>query len=269
MKAVAPPVDPLENWNDLRVQLVWAYSGPPGFAHCAVPTSFNSAWLIRQGRVDFVFKGKRTSYRAGHWVFPGVEEGYWQDFSDDARILSVRFLAQWPTGERLFAHPRPLALRDTLAPRLARLGARLAQFVSRTFPGTVLDLVRASSPTPKKYFEMQRLLFGWVLEYSNTMERLGLRPNTISRLDDRVRTAVHLMENRPLSSPLQERDLVQAVGISMAQLHRLFQKNLGTTPAEYWEARRIHAARLSILESGRSMKSIAYELGFGSLSHFS
>ncbi|WP_157895091.1 helix-turn-helix domain-containing protein [Verrucomicrobium sp. GAS474] len=260
--------DPLENWNDLRVQLAWAYSGPTAYPRTTLPTSLVSSWLLSRGEVTLIYGAERKTYGPGAWIFPREGEGR-HDFSDDASLLSVRFGAHWPTGEALFDRSRTICFPAGEAPRLARLGERLARFVSRTFPGTTLDLVRVSSPSPERYFEMQRLLYGWVLEYTLAMKRQGLRPNTIGQLDDRVRRAVHLMENQPLSLPLRERDLSHALGISTGQLNRLFLRDLGTTPADYWERKRSQAAHLAITESNRSMKSIAYDLGFGSLSHFS
>ena len=268
MPLLAPKIDPLENWNDLRVQLIWAYSGATQYPHWIVSPSLTTAWLIRRGEVELTFGGKRTTYGTGLWVFPQVGEGR-QDFSDDARILSVRFNAQWPTGEYLFERSRTLSLPAREVPRLTRMGERLARFVTRTFPGTTLDLGQVSGPSPEKYFEMQRLLYAWVGEYSMAMRRLDLRPNTIGRLDDRVRRALHLMEDQLLSAPLREDGLARSVNLSVAQLNRLFLRDLGTTSAEYWEKKRIEAARLAIIESNRSLKSIAYDLGFGSPSHFS
>lgn len=261
-------LDPLENWNDLRVHLVWAYVGPTQYPHWMLPPSLTTAWLIRRGQVKLTCGTERKTYRAGLWVFPQAGEGR-QDFSDDARILSVRFGAQWPTGEYLFERSRTVSFPMEEAPRLTRMAERLARFVTRTFPGTTLDLGQVGGPSPEKYFEMQRLLYGWVGEYSAAMRRQGLSPNTIGRLDDRVRRAVHLMESQRLSLPLREDDLARATGLSVAQLNRLFLRDLGTTSAEYWERKRTEAARLAIAESSRSMKSIAYDLGFGSLSHFS
>jgi len=261
-------VDPLENWNDLRVHLAWAYEGRPQNAHWVIPVTMISAWLIRRGHVDLTFDGKKKRYKAGSWVFPRMEKGR-QDFSDDAAILSVRFNAQWPTGDYLFDRSRTIAFPVDEAPRLARIGERLVRFVARTFPGTTVYLPLVNAADPDHYFEMQRLLYGWIAEYTSAMKRQGLRPNTIGHLDSRVRHAIHLMESQPLSRPLRERDVAAESGLSVAQLNRLFATSLGYSPAEYREQRRIETARQALLESDRSVKSIAYDIGFSSLPHFS
>jgi len=57
--------------------------------------------------------------------------------------------------------------------------------------------------------------------------------------------------------------LAAQASLSTRQLTRLFQKELGTTPARYVEMVRIDTAR-SALDAGRSVADTAMMAGFGS-----
>lgn len=268
MPASPSSIDPFENWFDFRLQLAWVYDGPVGpyrkHEYLAHPIS---AWLIREGTVKLRFASGKEDYQAGNWVFPRAEDGQ-QEFSQGARILSVRFVAEWPTGEFLYDRSRSRSKPADELSELTRIGERLARYVGGAFPGVTVDFRRMPG-SPQRYFGTQRLLHGWMLAYSAAMEKLGLAPHLIEQLDVRVRDALHLMEMRPLNHPLREKELADSVGLSISQLNKLFMQDLGRSPTEVWEEKRVRMARLALLGTERDIKSIAYSLGFSSLPHFS
>lgn len=267
--APAPePVDPLENWFDFRVQLLWAYDGPlEKWRSCALETDAIAAWLLRKGSVTLTYKGGTEIHGPGRWIFPRAEDG-WQDFSEDTEILSIRFAAEWPTGQSLFDRSRTLSIPAEQLPHMTRIAQRLARLVAVSYPG-VKEELRRMPGTPEKYFELQRLLYGWMLEYTTAMKKQKLDPHVLAQIDSRVRIAIHLMEMRSLSQPLREQELAKNAGLSTSQLNRLFVRQMGKTPADYWEEKRINSARLALLRSDQNIKSIAFDLGFSSLPHFS
>ena len=55
-----------------------------------------------------------------------------------------------------------------------------------------------------------------------------------------------------------------ASGLSGRTLSRLFQSELGVSPAEYVDNVRVEAARRALLETGATVESIALDCGFGS-----
>jgi AraC-like DNA-binding protein len=63
--------------------------------------------------------------------------------------------------------------------------------------------------------------------------------------------------------------VAQAVGVSVSQLNRLFHRDLGFSPRDYLQRRRVQAAVLLLKNGARPIKQIAYELGFNSISNFS
>lgn len=261
--------DPLQNWGDLRVRLIWAYDGSPTpYARCVIPSSPFAAWFIRKGSVTLTYGQARTVYCEGCWVFPQGREG-WQEFKAGSEILSIRFSAEWPNGQPLFDRSRTVTFSESEGgPEMLRIGARLARFVQRKFPGVKSEL-RWMSGSPGLYFDLLRLFHGWMHAYTDVMERRGFTPIVAGKIDDRVREAVHLMESQSLNAPLRVGDLVAKLGLSISQLNRLFVRDIGKTPAEYWEERRVATARQALQESRLSIKTVAYDLGFSSLPHFS
>lgn len=257
-----------ENWFDLRAQLLWTYDGPiTQFSRCVYPATPIAAWFIRKGSVTLTFPQEKNRYTAGSWIFPKAEEGF-QEFSSDAEILSVRFLAEWPTGQSLFDRSETVVIPEKDGYELVCVGTRLARLVQRKFPGVKFELRRMSG-SPSWYFELHRLFNGWMKVYTEIMEKRGFTPCTIATIDDRVREAIHLMEMLPLNHTIRERELADSTGISISQINRLFVRDIGKTPIEYWEEKRVAGARKALMESKQSVKSVAYDLGFSSLPHFS
>ena len=269
MLTPADSTGPLSYWSDFRLQLAWVYAGSPekNYQTGHFEAQPQAAWLIRKGTVSLKFSLGTETYKAGQWVFPKVEEGV-QKFSDDAEILSIRFVAEWPSGELLFdrskSHSRPMSeLRN-----FTRLSERLARVVSREYPGVYSQLLHARG-SHRFYFGFQRLLYGWIQAYSQVMEGFGLTAHTIEPIDDRIRGAIHTMETQSLCRLLRGKTLAAESGLSVSQFNKLFHRDIGTTPKEYWENKRINNARTALLGSKKSIKSIALDLGFSSLPHFS
>lgn len=263
------PAGRLENWSDFRVRLVWGYEG-------AINDPYRSneylpqpavCWWMRRGKVTLRFPSRTERYQAGQVVFPCDEEGR-QEFSRDSELLSLRFVAEWPTGEALFDRTKTLAVQAARVPEFTRVSQQLVRYVRRHYPGVTVTL-QYMSGSPQTYFQMQGLIYRWLIAYTNVMSGLGQAVRTVVRLDDRVREAIHELERRSLNQSLRERELAAQVGLSVSQLNKVFVRELGKTPAEYWHERRIRSARLTLMNSDSSVKSIAYDLGFSSLPHFS
>lgn len=261
-------VDPLENWKNLHTELIWAYEGPvEEYPNCRYPDSPSVAWLIRKGTVKLSFASHQEVHRADRWVFPRAEEG-WQEFSSDADILSIRFIAQWHTGDLFFDRSKSISVQADKLPNLTKSSKQLVRSINFHFPG-ISDLLRYAPGTPERHFEFQYELSKWMLAYTQAMRELGMEPHVVEQLDDRVRKALNYMETHNRSRPPDEKKIADFVGISVTHLNRLFHQSLGKTPVRYWEDKRIQTAEYSLRESSKSVKTIAYDLGFSSLSHFS
>lgn len=257
------------NWNELRTDLLWAYQSPiqTRFLRCAFSPAGIVGWMIRRGNLTLHFNSGQEEYGEGLWVFPKDEEGE-QEFSHDAIILSVRFEAEWSDGTPLFDRSRTIAFAEKEAEILTQTGEQLAKWVefSEARKGVALEQIPRDI---EHHFEMRRLFNGWLTAYAQAMRRQGLAPHIHQPLDERVWRAISRLEARHARVPFREKELASLAGLSVTQLNRLFVANLGMTSAEFWEKKRVRTARAALLESSHSIKWIAYDLGFGSLQHFS
>jgi len=259
----------IENWHKLNCRLFWAYEGPvrAKFQHGAYRQEGIVAWLINRGSVRLTFAHSVEQCEAGSWYFPKGEP-WTQDFSSDAEILSLRFIAHWPDETALFDRSRSLQIPAAEVPRLTSLARRMARYVSLNH----VEDTRGFEQVPKsldRYIDMQRLFLSWMTTYVELMRTHHIPSSTHQQLDERVWIAINRIERAELHEPLRESELAKLAGVSKSHLNRMFVINTGKTPADYWADRRVQAARSALMESGRSVKTIAYELGFSSLSHFS
>ena len=80
--------------------------------------------------------------------------------------------------------------------------------------------------------------------------------------------AAQLMEAN-IEEPLSLKELAQFSGKSQRQLQRLFRRDLGITPAQYYVTVRLHRARELLQQTAMSIMDITVACGFCSCSHFS
>jgi AraC-like DNA-binding protein len=76
----------------------------------------------------------------------------------------------------------------------------------------------------------------------------------------------HIEEN--LAHPVDIEQLAKIACMSRTKLYQQFKNNLGCSPAEYQQQRRLEKA-CTLIRSGFSITSASYELGFANPSHFS
>ncbi|MDB6095200.1 MAG: AraC family transcriptional regulator [Verrucomicrobia bacterium] len=268
MKPLTVRLIPLAEWASLHTHLIWIYDGPVSSAgQGSMFSAHHAAWLLRRGRVEVRQGQQRWRAEAGQWLFPPPGDRS-QLFSDDARLLSVRYRATWPTGEDFFEKGLGLSVAATAHPELLRAAMPLARFVDRNFPAATIDLMQTPAPL-EVHFRLQTLFARWIETVVVVLTREGVMPSHMGRIDPRLLDAMRRLDGQPLSQPMAENTLARAVGLSVTQLNRLFFRQFGVSSRAYFEQRRFQHA-LDVLESSPSaVKEIAYELGFSSLPHFS
>ena len=259
---------PLADWANLHTHLMWVYDGavdPHGQG--AVAAYDLTAWLLRRGHVEVRQGDRYWQAGPGEWLFlpPGER---WQNFSKDARIVSVRFRAKWPTGEDFFKAGLGLKLLSVRHPELLRSAQPLARFVARHFPRAAIDLMQAPASLDI-HLRLQTLFSSWFETVVKVLTTHGIEPSGMGKIDPRLLRAVRHLDRQPLATPMAETTLATSVNLSVSQLNRLFIRQFGVSSRGYFENRR-HQHALAMLESSAdAVKEIAYELGFSSLPHFS
>ncbi len=260
---------PLAEWAHLHAHLIWIYDGlvDPNGRTGLHEAPHLTAWLLRSGEVELRVRNIRLKARAGDWLFPPPGK-VWRHFSEDARILSVRYRASWPSGEELFSDGLGVSLSAKDYPELERTARPLAVFVKKQFPHPDVNLLSAPA-TLETHLRLQKLFAAWLDASVRALSEAGLVPARMGRIDARLLQAVQLVERHKLSVPFAERALAEAIGLSVSQLNRLFQHQFGVSSHGYYERRRREYAIAALRGSARTVKEVAYELGFSSLPHFS
>ena len=151
---------PLADWANLHTHLMWIYDGPVDSHGQGVVAAYDlTAWLLRRGSVEVRSGAQHWRAKAGEWLFPPQGER-WQNFSADARIVSVRFRAKWPTGEDFFKEGLGLKLAASRYPQLLDATRPLARFVSRHFPEATVDLMQVPASL-ETHLRLQTLFSRW------------------------------------------------------------------------------------------------------------
>jgi transcriptional regulator GlxA family with amidase domain len=98
-------------------------------------------------------------------------------------------------------------------------------------------------------------------------QRLPLRAR-LGVQNTKVLSIIELMEMN-LSEPLSLIEIADHVGLSRRQIERLFQQEMGRSPARYYLEIRLDRARHLLIQSSLPVVEVAVACGFVSASHFS
>lgn len=259
---------PFQDWGCLHISLVWVYEGlvRPEGRHLTLEDSYIRCWLVRKGRVSVTAHGERREAGEGQWVIlSGGRQT--QDFTDDARILSVKFQLNWPSGESLFPRLPPLTVDSAAHPELERAGVPLMRLVKRHFP-SAHDYLPQLPCTLEVYFRVQRLLPPWLLAFRQVMARNNVAPSRLTVADARSLEAIRTLDLHPLGKRFSEGALARKVGLSRAQLNRILTRDFSVSARTYLERRKRESACEALLHTDISIKELCFSLGFRHVSHF-
>ena len=262
---------PVEKWGRLRRELVW-------IRRTAIEKSYQSltyqpqgriaAWRLIRGRATFRLSSGHCRVKPGQWIFPGLGTGG-RAFTDDAEIISPRFHLEWPGGENLFDHRKPIIVDGDNARDLDEAGFALVDFVQTQLTPSGFHLPWAVADLDH-YLTLQTHFDRWLRAYVGLMTGAGQTPGPAPRGDPRIQEAVRLMESRLRAGEvLTEHDAARGVGLSLSQFKRVFARDLTKTPKVWLDDLRYELACDRLGETGQTVKEIGYELGFRSPNHFS
>jgi AraC-like DNA-binding protein len=261
--------DPMRvsDWGQLHLQLIWAYTGPPdtpAAAYCANPMA---AWRLLKGSVVVRSSVREYKARAGQWmILPKSAESY--AFSPDARIISVRFRAEWLDGRQLFELAEPLACDAAAHPRLDRAARAVVNWVRNNLgPPSVALAEQKVEMIP--YLRLAEITGEWVEAFATCMVREGVEANRAGPVDARVLQVYRQLSTHPLHEPPGIGALAARNGLGRKQLERLFCQYAGASMRSYFDRRRLEQAQRMLTHSRQPIKEIGFQLGFRQMSHFS
>lgn len=256
----------VEDWSSLHARLLWCYQGAVAPSNRRELTLGRrlTAWWMQAGSVTVASRRQSVTAGAGEWLFCGPEP-WEQSFTAQARLLSLNFQLEWPSGDSL-VEPF-LAVPCRANPALAEAAKPLVALLRREFPGVRVDL-QGLPASPTAFFRLQQLFSAWVLAYLETVLAQGVLPARMNGVDPRVRAALRFLDRHSWDARFRENELAKGVGLSVGHLDRLFVQQMGVTPRGYLQKRRLESARAMLREPLMAIKEVAYELGFSSPAHF-
>ncbi|MEM1059062.1 MAG: AraC family transcriptional regulator [Verrucomicrobiota bacterium] len=260
---------PTLQWNSLRHELLWIWDGAVEETALDVVANHRHGywlWLLRQGEVSVQMGRQEWNARQGQWMVCPIGSTA-QHFTPGARILSIHFRCEWPTGENLFEDRAALVADAAKFPQLEARARELERLVSRNFPGIRVELLRQATGYPE-FLELQQRFLAFLAEFYRLMEHDGRTMSRGGGGDERLWRAVECLQESPLAEPFPAERLQQETALGLVQLNRLFREEYGQTAREYREALRLQSALSSLESTSISIKEVGYNLGFKQPSHF-
>lgn len=263
----------LHEWAALRSELVWVYDKPvsevPKFerVYRFRREAGQWAWFLRKGTLRFEHPAGNVLVKAGSWLLLPTGSAM-QRFSKDAHLLSVHFHYRWPSGESFIQNDRPCVIPSERMPALESRARKLAALVERSFPSESHRIQSAQKTTAPLFVRLQVYFNAWLESWVELCLSEGLSWTRLRSRDDRILTAVRVLNEASLAEPFPRRRLLAQTKLSEVHLSRLFLYATGATPAKYWEKRRLATARDYLSTSLMPVKEISWRLGFRSDSHF-
>jgi AraC-like DNA-binding protein len=254
----------------LRNELVWIYDHAPGSRTLSANrdrAQGNWAWYLRSGRLSFSTPRGVLHLRPGQWLM--LPEGpATHVFSANARLLSIHYRCQWPSGENLL-RSNGLVISGARHPRLEKQAARLERFVRRSFPG--LPSYQAYPRQVSGYggfLRLQALFYAWLEDWMEIVAAHGAGWTRLRPGDDRLLRAMRCLNEAPLSGGFPRQLLAKETGLSLVHLNRLWSLEFGSSLRRSWEKRLLQQAKDALADPALPVKELAYRLGFGSDSLF-
>ena len=258
----------------VQSRLVWANEREvepefldPGVTNTTRGQNDSVVWFLKEGEVTVTYAKATIRAKAGQWIFLRAEDGR-QRFAAGSRLISMRFHLRLRGGEPLFARRRDLVLTEAQCPRLTTTArALVAEFGRVDALGTLW--VARERLTLVDNLRIEAAFMGWLGAYVEAMEAAGETATLAGERDKRAAKALILIEDHRMRDKFSEAALARQCGLSVNQLGRVFRREMGVSPFQYYEKQRLELARHALAESSLPVKEISFELGFGSSPHFS
>jgi len=256
--------------RDCRTRLVWANERDiePEYRHSYTRADRRSiCLLVRRGWTCVDEHGRQIRAEPGQWIFLGAHART-QHFAPRARVISIHFNLVLQNGEPVFDRSRTLTFAGTEQPQLESAATQLIQSIPLDQDARSLYVRQEAMPL-EDALRVEGAFHHWLAAYTAAMQDHGATLPRRREIDKRVIAAITLIDQHPMREKFNEPRLARQCGLSVNQLARLFKRETGLSPFNYYEHRRIELAREAVGESTMTFKEIAFDLGFGSSSHFS
>ena len=259
----------VKDWSQLHISIQWVYRGAvsdQGRGHfpggCGV-----TAWYLLRGEGWVRHDDCERRARVGDWLFPNTGAHY-RNFSTDAEILSLRCYIEWPDGQPFFPLRESICIPGAQYPDLLRRARVMERVVNKSGKQSYSsNRFMHERLGFSAYLDIEVALFHWSKALYHAFISEGVSPSLERFEDERVARILRVLDGWPLHMTFSQKQLVQQVGISRAQLDRLLTAKLGQTAHHYFDRRRLHYAERKL--ATQPTKEVAFDLGFRHVSSFS
>lgn len=265
-----PETYPSIDWSGLHVRLTRIYEGEPLRDRQHIPrsdTEWVTLWHLQKGTSKVECEGLTCSAKKGEWIvcLPGER---WQDFSADARILSIHLRIEhaWLCTKWEGAHlvaPGHVTSFDKAAGGLRKVAQRLNLCRDHFIHDESVLLPLTD------IMELQEKLAHLVRQLLLLLLPMGIRFTPITSSDNRVNDGLKWLSAQPLANPFSRAEVARLGRLGSSHLDRLWRREIGMTPHQYWENRRKKFACDQLRNPAKAIKEIAFDLGFLQPSQFS
>jgi AraC-like DNA-binding protein len=262
----------LHEWASLRSELIWIYDREvrPLYLSGRTPSERGyRLWLIRPGTVSIKTEQQTIVAGAGRWVIPG-EDYCEQIFSPEARILSIHFLCQWPSGENLITLSNTLVAKNETHPKLENVAKKLDRLLRREFPEESRREQHYNRQLSdyEVFNRFQSLFLDWLHVWFRFLLKNGGQLTRMTSGDSRPFQAARVLNLASLEQSFPDARLQRETGLGLVRLNQLFFREFKLTLRKFWDRRRLDFAKQCLETSRMSIKEISYRLNFRSNSHF-
>ncbi|MEX2606492.1 MAG: helix-turn-helix transcriptional regulator [Kiritimatiellia bacterium] len=256
-------------WHDLEMEIVRLYSGPPQHQSGQVLGPQLTVWHLLKGQVQ-VWAGDREAVarKGEEWLVrkPGLRS---HRFSPDAEVLAVNVFVRSRHNAALWQGPGVVTFPND---------SKMKHAVDHLWDTTLIrDMVRSGELNPTRVpselesflqFREAEVHFFHVL--LNRMEKVGITFDAPKIQDERVRESLRTLLHDPdFSKPFSREELAGAHGLSPSRFGRIWQRELGITPKQFWERQKLEYVQDLLQNTNMPIKEICFSSGFAHLSQFS
>ncbi|MGE9295248.1 MAG: helix-turn-helix domain-containing protein [Puniceicoccales bacterium] len=218
------------------------------------------SWYLREGSVTMETAGKRYDITAGQWAFIDPLTAKTHRFSDSALLVSIRFQLQWHGLPFIPPLNEPF-IYDKTDTELLLAAQSLCEFQAQHGRTIHLESAQLQARQAVRFFQ-------WLEQWHRVRNHSG-KPLVPRNIDRRTLKIISILTENPGVEPVDYTQLSHAVGLSRAQIDRIFKASTGLTPSQWQSAQCLKLAEDHLRDNLLSVKEIAAELNFFDGSHFS
>lgn len=268
----------------LRIKLRWIREmrKPSSYSINGLKFPYTLIWLVLDGTLELNLDGNRVEASRGDLIIfrPDTLLSLLPR-KDDSRIHYLSLYADLKIGslDLVNLYKLPLLTNQGHAPALesfARIWTeavdafeKLGRIVIAEPPDHRFAATRSfqfHTDASLQFLELQANVYRWLHHFLSLM-RPSL-PDEPLLFDSRVMNVCDYIQQH-LHEPISLNRLAKHAHLSAGHLSHLFMKTFGTSPIDYVQKTRVHAAKELLMNSSYTIKDIADMLGFPDQSQFS